>query len=217
MVNAGNDSKEGMESLIEALERHQQWEYSFQNIGWLWDTVKNHEKAAAVCREFGICPDKAGPAVGGCIVVMACRVLGAGHPQPFVLLAVPPTTYNVSGGRWSVVFRSPSSKSRPTLWKHSKHVKRMPYNDVASRGPLAWTLEILLNVPCHLRPFESKSGLALRPSHWTDSANRSATLNRVAASWFWESFVEQGTRVLEEEDEEEDNRTGPARDITASS
>ncbi|CAE7288042.1 unnamed protein product [Symbiodinium microadriaticum] len=58
VVNAGNDSKEGMESLIEALERHQQWEYSFQNIGWLWDTVKNHEKAAAVCREFGICPDK---------------------------------------------------------------------------------------------------------------------------------------------------------------
>ena len=37
-------------------------------------------------------------------------------------------------------------------------------------------LELLLNSLSYLRPFEAKARLAVRPSHWTDSANRRASI-----------------------------------------
>ena len=40
-------------------------------------------------------------------------------------------------------------------------------------------LELVLNSLSHLQPCEAKAGLAVRPSHWTDSANRRASITSI--------------------------------------
>ncbi|CAE7771940.1 unnamed protein product [Symbiodinium sp. CCMP2592] len=60
MVCAGSYSDEEIRSLVQALERHRESGNKLQDLGWLWDTVKNHEKLAAVFLRFGICPEQDG-------------------------------------------------------------------------------------------------------------------------------------------------------------